>query len=134
MAGVRLGYGLCADADMLRDMAAAAPLWNVSSLAQAAGVAALRETGFLETTRALIKTERAWLAGALGALGYRVIASDANYLLFQAAPGLSDALREKGVLIRSCDNYEGLSAGWYRVAVRTHAENEALIQTIREIE
>ena len=63
-----------------------------------------------------------------------MIASDANYLLFRAAPGLDGALREKGVLIRSCDNYEGLSAGWYRVAVRTHAENEALIQTIREIE
>ena len=134
MAGVRLGYGLCADADMLRDMAAAAPPWNVSSLAQAAGVAALGETEFLEKTRTIVKTERAWLTGALGALGYRVIASDANYLLFRAAPGLSDALREKGVLIRSCDNYEGLSSGWYRVAVRTHTENEALIQTIREIE
>ena len=134
MAGVRLGYGLCADADMLRDMASAAPPWNVSTLAQAAGVAALGETEFLEKTRTIVKTERAWLTGALGALGYRVIASDANYLLFRAAPGLSDALREKGVLIRSCDNYEGLSSGWYRVAVRTHAENEALIQTIREIE
>ena len=134
MAGVRLGYGLCADADILRDMAAAAPPWNVSSLAQAAGIAALRETEFLEKTRALVKTERAWMADELTSLGCRVIPSDANYLLFQAAPGLDGALREKGILIRSCENYEGLSSGWYRTAVRTHAENETLIQTIREIE
>ena len=133
MAGVRLGYGLCADADVLRDMAAAAPPWNVSSLAQAAGIAALGETEFLEKTRALIKTERAWLSGALGALGYRVISSNTNYLLFRAAPGLDGALREKGILIRSCENYEGLSSGWYRIAVRTHEENEALIQAVREV-
>lgn len=133
MAGVRLGYGLCADAAMLRDMAAAAPPWNVSSLAQAAGIAALGETEFLEKTRALIKTERAWLSGALGALGYRVIPSNANYLLFRAAPGLDGALREKGILIRSCENYEGLSSGWYRIAVRTYEENEALIQAVREV-
>ena len=134
MAGVRLGYGLCADADMLRDMAAAAPPWNVSSLAQAAGIAALGETGFLEKTRTLVKTERAWMTDELTSLGCRVIASDANYLLFRAAPGLSGALREKGILLRNCENYEGLSSGWYRAAVRTHAENETLIQAIREIE
>ena len=70
----------------------------------------------------------------LTSLGCRVIASDANYLLFRAAPGLSGALREKGILLRNCENYEGLSSGWYRAAVRTHAENETLIQAIREIE
>lgn len=133
MAGVRLGYGLCADTDVLRDMSAAAPPWNVSSLAQAAGIAALRETEFLEKTRALVQKERAWLAEELAALGYRVIPSDANYLLFRAAPGLDGALREKGILLRNCENYRGLCSGWYRAAVRTHEENEALIRTIREI-
>ena len=54
MAGVRLGYGLCADASLLHAMSETVPPWNVSTLAQAAGVAALGETEFLEKTRALV--------------------------------------------------------------------------------
>lgn len=133
MAGVRLGYGLCADAALLRAMSETVPPWNVSSLAQAAGAAALRETEFLDRTRALVRRERAWLKDALAALGFRVIPSDANFLLFRAAPGLDGALREKGILIRNCENYEGLCPGWYRIAVRTHEENVALIRALSEV-
>ena len=133
MAGVRLGYGLCADASLLHGMSETVPPWNVSTLAQAAGVAALGETEFLEKTRALVRAERARLAEQLAALGFRVIPSDANYLLFRAAPGLDAALREQGILIRNCENYAGLCPGWYRIAVRTRAENEALIRALREV-
>lgn len=133
MAGVRLGYGLSADTELLRAMSRTVPPWNVSSLAQAAGVAALRETDFLERTRALVRTERRWLSTALAARGFRVIPSDGNYLLFRAVPDLDAALREKGILIRNCDNYEGLCSGWYRIAVRTHEENEALICALSEV-
>ena len=69
----------------------------------------------------------------LAALGLRVIPSDANYLLFRAAPGLDAALREQGILIRNCENYAGLCPGWYRIAVRTRAENGALIRALREV-
>ncbi len=133
MAGLRLGYGLSADASLLHAMSEAVPPWNVSSLAQAAGVAALRETEFLERTRALIRTERPFLAEGLTSLGCRVVPSDANFLLFSAAPGLDRALREKGILIRNCENYFGLAPGWYRIAVRTHEENEALLRAIAEV-
>ena len=43
------------------------------------------------------------------------------------------ALREKGILIRNCENYAGLRPGWYRIAVRTHEENEALLRAVREV-
>ena len=42
-------------------------------------------------------------------------------------------LKEKGIAIRNCDNYPGLTAGWYRVAVRRHEENEMLIAAIDKI-
>ena len=38
----------------------------------------------------------------------------------------------KNVLIRDCSNYPGLGKGFYRVAVRTHEENEQLIRTIHD--
>lgn len=51
MAGIRLGYCLCADSALLHRMASASQPWNVSSLAQSAGVAALTEQDFLQRTR-----------------------------------------------------------------------------------
>ena len=48
MAGIRLGYCLCADNALLHRMAVASPPWNVSTPAQSAGVAALAEQDFLQ--------------------------------------------------------------------------------------
>ena len=133
MAGIRLGYCLCADGSLLKAMAQEVQPWNVSSLAQAAGVAALKESGFLQKTKDLIWVERPWLQRKLEGFGFRVCPSSVNYLLFQGPTNLHAKLKEKGIAIRNCDNYPGLTAGWYRVAVRRHEENEMLIAAIDKI-
>ena len=133
MAGVRLGYCLCSDPALLEKMSHTVPPWNVSTLAQAAGVAALQEHAFLQKTRVLIPVERQWLKGQLEALGFWVCPSRANYLLFQGRPDLREQLRKQGIAIRSCGNYHGLEQGWYRIAVRLHEENERLIQAMKEV-
>jgi len=46
---------------------------------------------------------------------------------------LYDALLAEGVLIRDCRDYAGLGEGFYRIAVRTHAENEVLVSRLRLI-
>ena len=133
MAGVRLGYALCANTALLAKMQAAGQPWGVSSLAQAAGAAALREIAYADAVRALIADQRPRLAAGLRALGLQVIEGSANYLLFRAPETLGAALQQRGVCLRSCGNYPGLSAGWYRTAVRTAPENEQLLQTMREV-
>lgn len=133
MAGIRLGYCLCADGSLLKAMAQEVQPWNVSSLAQAAGIAALKESGFLQKTKDLIGVERPWLQRKLKGFGFRVCPSSVNYLLFQGPTDLHQRLKEKGIAIRNCDNYPGLTAGWYRVAVRRHEENEMLIAAIDKI-
>ena len=132
MAGIRLGYCLCADSALLRRMASASQPWNVSSLAQSAGVAALAERDFLQRTLSLVRTERRWLTDNLTALGFWVCPSHANYLLFCGPLGLREGLLQQGIAIRGCGNYQGLDEGWYRIAVRPHGENETLITAIRQ--
>ena len=132
MAGIRLGYCLCADNALLHRMAAASQPWNVSSLAQSAGVAALAEQDFLQRTLALVRKERRWLTDNLMALGFWVCPSQANYLLFRGPRGLREGLLRRGIAIRGCGNYNGLDDGWYRIAVRPHEENEVLITAIRQ--
>lgn len=133
MAGVRLGYCLCGDETLLERMRAAGQPWGVSSLAQAAGVAALKETAYVDRVRTLIEIQRPLLVAGLRALGLRVIEGKANYLLFRAPADLNEKLRPLGTQVRSCANYPGLGPEWYRTAVRTGPENARLLEIMKEV-
>lgn len=135
MPGLRLGYMLTAAQALTDAVRATMTPWEINLPAQLAGVAALEETVFVEKTRALIRTERAFLVQTLPALPYvekvYVPVSDANFILIrteQTAPDLKALLLERGVLIRACGNYEGLDDRYYRICVRTHEENLELIR------
>lgn len=132
LAGVRLGYCMCADTKLLFAISNVTQQWNVSSVAQAAGIAALKRTEFLAESTKVIFTERQWLQKQLESLGFFVCPSHANYILFKAARDLDVQLQKKGIAIRNCANYKGLGEGWYRIAVKQHFQNEQLIEAIHK--
>lgn len=133
MAGVRLGYGLCSNEALLQRMGEVNQPWNLSVIAQEAGVAALQETEYVEQGRRLIFREREYLRAELQKLGLKVYASLANYIFFRGPEQLWESCLEKGILIRDCSNYPGLEKGYFRVAVRTHEENEKLVQALENV-
>ena len=134
MAGLRLGYALCGGTALAESLQNSGPPWAVSGIAQEAGMAALCEKNYVNQLRTLIAAERKRMATALEALGLRVIPGEANFLLFRCPDtALAEKLRARGVLIRDCANFAGLTAGWYRTAIRTAAENDRLIKTIGEV-
>lgn len=130
MAGLRLGYGLCADGAVLEKMRSVMQPWSVSIPAQKAGCAALKEEEFARSSREKITIERRWLTEKMRELDLNVYEGAANYLFFEAPKGLSDACKKQGILIRDCSNYRGLLEGYYRVAVRTREENEELVRVL----
>ena len=133
MPGLRLGYGLCGNGDLAERIFSCGQPWGVSIPAQAAGVAALQEQGYLERMRRLIQTERRWLSENLARLGLCVFPSEANYILFRTETEipLRERMEQRGVLIRACGNYRGLDNRYYRIAVRGHGENERLIAALK---
>ncbi len=133
MAGVRLGYAISKNGELTERMSETVQPWNVSTVAQKAGLAALGCTDWAERARALFRTEKAYLCAELRARGVSVLYGDANYLLLSGVPGLYERLLERGILVRSCANYHGLDRGDVRIAVKTHAENAALIAAISEV-
>lgn len=136
--GVRLGYAVCS-APMAERIQRELPEWNLSVFAQYAGRAALETvaggtSGYLAASVEMIAREREFLSEELEKLGFRVFPSDANYILFQSRDWeLHQKLLDKGILIRDCRDYHGLTAGFYRTAVRTHRENTALLRCLRNI-
>lgn len=134
MAGLRLGYALCGSKALAERLQNSGQPWAVSGIAQAAGLAALKENDYVNQTRALVSAERRRMSASLNELGLRVIPGEANYLLFQSGDSkLAEKMRGRGILIRDCSNFTGLTAGWYRTAIRTASENDILLETIREV-
>ena len=131
--GVRLGYGFCSDSKVLERMEAVTQPWNVSTVAQQAGLAALKETEYVEKGRLLIFRESVWMKEKMAQLGLKVYPSETNYIFFHGPADLFERCVPKGILIRDCSNYPGLEKGYFRVAVKLHEQNEKLIQVLNEV-
>jgi threonine-phosphate decarboxylase len=133
--GLRLGYAL-AEPSLTARLSAQRPPWSVNSLAQAAGIAALKDREFSRRSRELIAAERDFLGSRLAALpGLKVYPGAANYLLLELPDGLTAArlqehLLRECLLIRDCAGFPGLTPRFLRVAVRTRRENERLLAAL----
>lgn len=130
MAGLRLGYALFGDDVLAVKVREIGQFWSVSAPAQISGEAALDEKEYAEKTAKLIKNEREYLSENLKSFGFKVYPSDANFILFHANIPLDEMLLRQNILIRNCENFSGLSRGFFRIAVRTHEENFALVSAI----
>ncbi|MCM1523483.1 MAG: aminotransferase class I/II-fold pyridoxal phosphate-dependent enzyme, partial [Ruminococcus sp.] len=130
MAGLRLGYMLCGDRELIRRSALAGAEWSVSVPAQAAGAAAFEDKDFLRRTREYIAGEREYLYSGLDRLRVEYTKSDANFILLRSDLDLYGMLLERGILIRKCGNFYGLSDKYYRIAVRTRRENALLLEAL----
>lgn len=144
MAGLRLGYGIIPNAGLRECLEKFRQPWSVSAPAQAGGVAAFAELAdhsegnLLEWTVKFLQAERPRLAEKLEELGFIVYPSQTNYLLFRSpdedSRDYKQGCLEHGILIRACENFEGLNRHYYRVAVRNRGENERLINILKEVQ
>lgn len=130
MAGLRLGYALFGDETLAENVRKKGQFWSASAPAQIAGEAALDEKDYLAKTLELIKKEREFLTEKLQSFGFKVYPSEANFILFYTKLPLDDMLLRQKILIRSCENFSGLSYGFFRIAVRSHEENSTLAAAI----
>lgn len=132
--GVRLGYLLSSNEEAMEHIKAAAQAWSVSHVAQRAGEAALKETTYKQHVIELVARENAFLRRELKKLGLTPLDGVVNYLFFYTKQiDLGERLEKKAILIRDCSNYNGLTKGYFRIAVKNREENEKLLEALRQI-
>ncbi|MFF3869999.1 Rv2231c family pyridoxal phosphate-dependent protein CobC [Micromonospora sp. NPDC001898] len=138
LAGLRIGY-LLGDAALLARLAAAQPLWAVSTPALAAATACASPAA-VAAERAIaagLAADRDHLAARLSALpGVRVAGRPASAFVLVHLPGAAGVrqrLRERGWAVRRGDTFPGLGPDWLRVAVRDRATIDAFTEALAEI-
>jgi histidinol-phosphate aminotransferase len=137
LAGLRVGYVLAAPA-VTRKLAAAQPLWAVSTPALAACVATASPAALREAAdRALeLAADRAHLLGQLaGVEGVRVVPdpSASFALLATRVADVRARLHTRGFAVRRGETFPGLGPGWIRVAVRDAATSAAFAAALADV-
>ncbi len=134
LAGLRVGYGVAPE-ECVREMDKIRPPFNVSKPAQAAALAALEDNKHIRKSVALNDVEKKFVGEELTKMGFEVVPSIANFLLFKVSPrkghALFDALLQHGMIVRSVDEY-GLP-DYLRVTIGTRSENKKFLEALREV-
>ena len=129
MAGLRLGYAV-GHQHIIEAMARVQPPWSVNGMAQAAGVAALADTDFLQTSVPKLLQNKNILIDGLKNAGYEPVPSTTHYFILpvgNAATFRSQLLTQK-LQVRDCASF-GLP-NYVRIATRTVEENGRLLIAI----
>lgn len=136
LAGMRIGFAI-AQSELIEGLVRVKDSFNsypMDRLAQAAGIAAFADEDYFQRRRAQVIASREQLAEALAQLGFDVVPSQANFLFarpFMSAKALMEALRARGVIVRHFDKPR--IRDYLRITVGTEAENQALLQALKEI-
>ena len=138
MAGIRLGYMMSDNQIFLAKVSDQLPEWNVSGVAQQAGIEAVKDDEYEIKTRQIITQERSYLMKELSAMGCMVYPSEADYITFRLPVRLYGyplftELIKHNILIRSCESYNNMPSDCYRIAVKLHTDNEELIEILRQL-
>ena len=131
--GIRLGYIYTSNINIIKKISMELPEWNLSIPAMAAGGACLRESGYLDRAREVIRTEGIRLREELEKLGLKTYPTDTCFIMFEGPKDLYHKMLDKGVLIRDLSDYIGLGKGYYRIAVKTGSENDELLRIMKEV-
>lgn len=137
MAGARLGFAIGSEeliADLEKIKYSTNP-YNVNTLTQAAGVAAVRENGYyMRNCRKIIKS-RQYTKKELEKLGFLVLPSKANFLFAKTeklgGEELYLRLKEKGILVRHFQKER--IKNYNRITIGSQKEMEAFIDAVKEI-
>jgi histidinol-phosphate aminotransferase len=132
LAGLRLGYAVAAESTMAT-IRRVLPPWNVNSMAQKAGLAALNNSTHLKGCFNKIRKAKKFLINELERLGLTPVPSQTNFFLVRvgSARAFRQGLLNRGVLVRDCTSF-GLPE-YIRLAPRTIPECQKLIEAIKDL-
>ena len=133
LAGLRVGYGM-GPAELLGYCARMRNTFSVSSVAQAAALAAINDTDHIQRVVENNALQSRVLAQGLSALGYRVVPTSANFLFCDLGEDAVDAanrLQDEGVAVRPLGHWGAPNC--IRVTIGTPEQNQAFLQAARRL-
>jgi histidinol-phosphate aminotransferase len=133
LAGIRLGYA-CGNPELLRYFARVRNSFSISVVAEAAGLAAIRDESHIRKTVENNAVGAAWLMERFKELGVKAIPTSANFIHFtvdEDATAFTKRMQAEGVIVRSLAPWGAPNA--IRVSIGTPEQNETFIRALKKL-
>lgn len=138
--GLRLGYAICGNVDLLREVNKKKNPWTINTLAAIAGEIMFSDEEYITKTRNLIHSERNRIYNILKECkNVKVYPPTANFVLVKllkegiTAADLFDAAIRKGFMIRDCSTFPFLDQKFIRFCFMEPEKNTRLLELLLEI-
>lgn len=137
LAGLRLGAAF-ANSDLIDGLVRAKDSFNsypVDVIAQAAGIASIKDEPYYRQTTDKICATRARTVSTLNELGYRVLPSDANFIFAspgndnQSAAEIFESLNKNNILTRYWD--KPVLCDWLRITIGTDEQMDRFFKALQ---
>lgn len=138
--GLRFGYGITSNKNFLNALLTHQNPWSLNTIGAYAGERMLKDSAYIEQTRALICPERSRLCRILSDMpGVKIYPPYANFILVRLQkPGVTSfdvfeaAIKEK-MMIRDCSSFESLDGEYIRFCIMRPEDNDRLMKCLREL-
>ena len=137
--GLRLGYAITGNRDLIKAINTRKNPWTVNSLAVVAGETMFKDTAYIEQTRQLIASERSRCYQALQASpDYKVYKPSGNFMLAKitndewTSEYLFDKAIRQGMMIRDCSTFPFLDNKYIRFCFMKPEDNTRLLKCLLE--
>ncbi len=134
--GLRIGYIICPNKKIRDMMKRVSSVWGVNYFADRFVQVALNDDEYIRATTQWFINESQYAFDSLEAInGIIPYESWANYIFFKCdvPSDIRDKLLQKNLMIRDCKNFDGLTGGYYRIAIKSHWENTLLYNELRRV-
>lgn len=137
--GLRLGYAICGNRQLLSEINSHKNPWTINSLAAIAGEIMFRDEEYIQDTRNLITAERKRICDILDSHPeIKYYTPNANFILVKilkdgiTSEDLFDAAIRQNLMIRDCSTFPFLDNKYIRFCFMKAEDNDRLLQVILE--
>ena len=137
--GLRLGYAVCGNEDLLKEINKRKNPWTINSLAVIAGEIMFSDDEYIERTKSLISSERKRVCDVLyECTNVKVFPPVANFVLVKilkkdlTAEDLFENAIKKGLMIRDCSTFPFLDQKYIRFCFMSPEQNNELLKVLLE--
>jgi threonine-phosphate decarboxylase len=138
--GLRLGYAVCGNTDLLKLLNQRKNPWTINTLAAIAGEIMFTDEDYINQTKTLIKQERDKIFGLLSSCpNVKVYPPLANFVLVKilkegiTSADVFDAAIRKGLMIRDCSTFPFLDQKFIRFCFMSPEKNTELMNLLLDL-
>ncbi|MCC0641406.1 MULTISPECIES: aminotransferase class I/II-fold pyridoxal phosphate-dependent enzyme [unclassified Clostridioides] len=139
MPGLRLGYGLTSNNNIMDKIYEHKEPWTINSFADMLSNFVFEDKDYIRNSKEYYIKERKYMLQELKNIrNIKAYDTDANFILIKVYKKTADELKKDlfkhgNILVRDASNFIGLDDSFIRIAIKSHEDNKILIENIKNL-